>query len=102
MSAVSEPGVEVWEGVLEVGSAKLRLVLKLTPTTAALVSRSSTEDQQKLNLLVDSVTREGLALRLEMKAVGAVYEGSFSENSGQISGQWQQHGKLWPLTFRRA
>lgn len=93
--------VEIWAGTLQADRAKLRLVLKLAPDAAAITSRFDSEDRQAVNLIVDSVTRDGRALRLEMKAVGAVYDGTVSEDGRAIEGQWSQHGVVRPLSFRR-
>jgi len=93
---------EVWEGVLDVGAPKLRLVLKLAPSEGGLVGRLDSPDQGAMNLPIDVVTLEGSALRFEMKAIGATYEGTFSDNNGELSGQWTQGGLTWPLVFRRS
>jgi catechol 2,3-dioxygenase-like lactoylglutathione lyase family enzyme len=93
---------EVWDGELDLGAAKLRLVLKLSPSGGGLVGRLDSLDQQALNMPIDRVTLDGSSLRFEMKAIDAVYNGTLSEDGKQISGQWSQHGQTWPLVFHRS
>jgi catechol 2,3-dioxygenase-like lactoylglutathione lyase family enzyme len=93
---------ELWEGLLDVGPAKLRLVLKLRPTADGWAARVDSLDQGALNLPVDTVSREGSALRFEMKGIGAHFEGSLGEDGREITGKWTQRGESWPLTFRRS
>jgi catechol 2,3-dioxygenase-like lactoylglutathione lyase family enzyme len=91
----------IWDGVLDLGTARLRLVLKLAPSEDGLVGRLDSLDQGALNLPVDAVTREGASLRFSMEAIGAAFEGSLSDDGNELSGRWSQRGNTWPLTFRR-
>ena len=40
-------------------------------------------------------------LRLELKLIGAVYEGQVTGDGAEINGVWQQGANALPLTFRR-
>lgn len=95
-------GTEMWKGVLDVGSVKLRLVLKLWSSDGALAARLDSLDQNATDLPIDVVTRDGSALRFEMKAIGAAFEGTFADGDAELSGRWSQRGQAWPLVFRRA
>jgi len=95
------PVVEIWNGTLSAGGATVPLELKLAGSNAAIVRRTN-DPEQPMNILVDSVARAGRGLRLEMKAVGAVYEGDLSEDGREIRGSWNQHGRRLPLVFRQA
>lgn len=92
---------EVYEGVLDLGSAKLRLVLKLAPSHDGLVGRLDSPDQGAMNLPIDNITREGSTLRLEMKSIGAAYRGELAKDGAALSGRWSQRGRDWALEFRR-
>jgi catechol 2,3-dioxygenase-like lactoylglutathione lyase family enzyme len=92
---------EIYEGVLDLGAAKLRLVLKLAPSEDGLVGRLDSPDQGAMNLPIDSVTREGSSLRFEMKSIGAAYEGRLASDGSAISGRWSQRGRDSALEFRR-
>src|SRR5258706_12011773 len=60
-------GVEgVWEGTLDVGAAKLRLVLKVSKEKdGGLAATLDSLDQNALDLPVSSISIEGDALRFE-------------------------------------
>lgn len=90
---------ERWEGVLDMGATKLRLVLELRATGEGLVGRLDSPDQGAANLPIDSVALDGSTLRFEMKSIGAVYEGQLG--SAGFSGRWSQSGRTWPLDFRK-
>lgn len=93
---------EIWEGVLDVGSAKLRLVLKLAPSGSGLVGTLDSPDQGAANLPIDLITRDGTSLHFAMKAIGAIYDGTFGNDGTSLSGRWSQGGRSWPLIFRRS
>lgn len=92
---------EIWDGVLDLGGAKLRLVLKLAPTDDGLTGRLDSLDQNARDLVIDRIVREGSTLRFEMLAIGASYSGTFGDDKTTITGDWSQGGKSFPLAFRR-
>jgi hypothetical protein len=93
---------EVWEGVLDVGKARLRLLLKLSGAAGGEVrGLLDSIDQGAMNLPVENVTRDAATLRSAMSAIGASHEGTIGED-GAISGTWSQRGQSWPLAWRRA
>jgi catechol 2,3-dioxygenase-like lactoylglutathione lyase family enzyme len=92
---------DVWEGVLDVGAAKLRLVLKLVATGHGLLGRLDSLDQGAMNLPLDQVKRAGQSLSFELKSAGATYEGTLNGDSTELAGRWSQGGRTWPLVFRR-
>jgi pimeloyl-ACP methyl ester carboxylesterase len=103
-SSASPKGVrqERWEGVLDVGTAKLRLVLRLSiRADGELTGELDSPDQRANNLEIDSVSRKDSTLRFEMTLRNAVYEGKISSDGSEVVGEWQQSGRRWPLTFRR-
>lgn len=91
---------EHWEGVLDVGTAKLKLVLKLakTPDGTYLATLDS-PNQGAYDLAVDTIMLKDQALHFEMKRIGGSYDGKMSEK--QITGQWSQGGRTWPLVFQK-
>ncbi|HEY0407112.1 MAG TPA: alpha/beta hydrolase [Pyrinomonadaceae bacterium] len=104
--AGSDGGPEIqgeWPGVLNLGAAKLRLVLKISKATdGSLKAVVDSPDQGALGLPVDVVTFKDRALRFEMKQLGAVYEGSLSRDGSQILGTWRQGGNSIGLIFKRS
>jgi catechol 2,3-dioxygenase-like lactoylglutathione lyase family enzyme len=96
------PGAEVWDGVLDVGGKTLRLALTLwTAKTGELRAFLDSPDQGASNLYVDTLTREGGALRFEMKRIGASYAGTLGAEGGTSIGEWSQSGRRLSLTFVR-
>lgn len=95
-------GEQRWEGVLDVGAAKLELVLRIT--TAADGKQTATmdsPDQNAYGLTIDSITWKGDDLHFEMRLLSAVYEGTRSADGTQIKGRWQQGGREWPLVLSK-
>jgi len=92
---------EIWDGILDLGTARLRLVLKLAPANDGLTGRLDSLDQNARDLVIDRIARQGSALRFEMTAIGALYTGTFSDDEKTLTGEWTQGGKTWPLVFRR-
>jgi len=105
MAASDKTGVgdeQVWEGVLDVGQAKLRLVLHIFKAAdGKLTGNVDSPDQGTKALPIDVLTLKDGALRFEMNLISAVYEGRANSEGAQINGQWQQGGQSWPLTFKR-
>jgi catechol 2,3-dioxygenase-like lactoylglutathione lyase family enzyme len=102
ISATAVRDTEVWDSVLDIGAAKLRLVLKLATVKGALVARVDSVDQGAMNLAVDRVELDSNRLRFEMSAIGAKYQGTLSADGKEIIGQWSQRSSVWPLVWRRA
>lgn len=92
--------IELWEGVLDVGPAKYRLVLKLAKAPDGTYTATlDSPDQQASDLPIDTVTVKEQALHFEMKRLGASYDGKLSGN--EIRGEWSQGGRTWPLSFQK-
>lgn len=93
---------ETMSGVLDIGSAKLRLVLKLKSLHGKLIGSLDSLDQNAYNLPIDVVTRNGDTLRFEMKQLLASFEGKYSQDETTLEGRWSQRGLSWPLIFTRS
>lgn len=89
-----------WKGALDIGGTKLRLVFKITKGPGgALSARLDSLDQGARDIPIDTVTFKDDKLRLEVKQIQGVYEGSFK---GKITGTWQQGPQSLPLTLERS
>jgi pimeloyl-ACP methyl ester carboxylesterase len=86
-----------WQGAI----TRLRLVIKIDQgPDGALKGTLTSLDQGNVTLPIDVVSFDaGGALRLELKRIGAVYEGKL--NGTEITGTWQQSGNTLPLVLRR-
>ena len=91
-----------WSGVLDVGIAKITLVLHIQQNLDGSLSATVDTLEQKVNgTLIDLVTFDDRSLRLEVKAAFAKFEGLLIKNESEISGQWTQAGQSFPLVFSR-
>ncbi|MDW8329819.1 MAG: alpha/beta fold hydrolase [Candidatus Bipolaricaulota bacterium] len=94
---------EIWQGALDVGGIKLRLVLKISKSPdGTLKATLDSVDQGAMNLPVDSIVIENKIMRLVMKSIGGSYEGTLSEDGSEVIGTWTQSGQSLPLAFKRA
>ena len=90
-----------WKGTLDASGTKLDLILHISTRDGALAGTLDSPDQGAAGLPIDSISQTGKSLRFEMKSLGAVYEGVFSEDGSQIEGQFSQQGLRLPLMFKR-
>jgi pimeloyl-ACP methyl ester carboxylesterase len=88
-----------WQGMI----AKQRLIVKIERAAdGTFTAKLTAVDQGNVTLPVDTVSFEPTGgLRLELKSVGAVYEGKLSDDGSELVGTWRQGGASIPLTFRR-
>jgi hypothetical protein len=91
-----------WKGALEVGQAKLRLLFKISRTPAGvLTAKLDSLDQGARDIPVETVVIKDNTVRMEVKSVQGVYEGSFDAAGNKITGTWQQGPQSLPLTLER-
>jgi hypothetical protein len=96
-------GTEVWEGVLEVGTQKARLVLSLEKNRHGVwMGELLSPDQANAIVPIDSVGYDDSTMRFEMNLIGASYNGKINTERSEISGQFTQGGVARPLTFKRS
>jgi hypothetical protein len=90
-----------WSGSLEVPSGSLRLAVHIVNTTDGLTATMDSLDQGAKGIPVTTVTRNGSSLKLEVKGVGGVYEGTLDAALTKIDGTWKQGGGSLPLVLTR-
>jgi len=92
-----------WKGTLEVGQAKLRLLFKISRTPAGVLSaKLDSLDQGARDIPVETIVTKDNTVRMEVKSVQGVYEGSLDEAGKKIAGTWQQGPQSLPLTLERS
>lgn len=85
-----------WSGILDVGIAKVTLVLHIQQNPDGALSATVDTLEQKVNgTLIDLVTFDEGSLRFEIKAALAKFEGLL-KNESEISGQWIQARAIVP------
>jgi pimeloyl-ACP methyl ester carboxylesterase len=100
--ATTKPS-DVWEGAIEAGGQKLRLVLRVYRAADGKLSAAldSLDQAGAVNLRVNSISVEKNHLHFEMKAINVVYDGDISENGDALHGTWKQGPNGLPLDFHR-
>jgi fermentation-respiration switch protein FrsA (DUF1100 family) len=98
-----EKGVEgVWQGALEIGSTKLRIVFNLSKSAdGSLTGTLDSPDQGATGLKLDTVKVENGKLFVELKMVGGSFTGAVSPDGSEIAGQWSQGGNSLPLVLKK-
>jgi murein DD-endopeptidase MepM/ murein hydrolase activator NlpD len=95
-------GVEgTWRGTLAApGTSGLRLVLRISKAADGLLLGSLDSLDQGSTIPIDSVRVTGDTVRIEIKAVAGMFEGTLNAARTELKGTWSQ-GVPMPLTFTR-
>jgi hypothetical protein len=90
-----------WEGVLDAGAEKLRIVLHILTYEDGMMARLDSPDQNSFGIPITTISREGTKLKFELKQIGGSYDGSFNPELTTVSGTWEQGGGTLPLVLKR-
>jgi alpha-beta hydrolase superfamily lysophospholipase len=90
-----------WLGALEVGAVKLRLGLHIEKKADGGLGAVLDSMDQGAKIPVGAIVFEHGALRLDLKAIGASYDGALSTDGSALEGTWSQGAQKLPLTFHR-
>jgi hypothetical protein len=98
-AAVARCFVGAWQGQLE----RQSLVVAIERNAdGSLAGKLTTLSQGSIPVPIDSILIGAeIRLHMELKSIGAVYEGRLSGNASEITGSWQQDGNSLPLVLRR-
>ena len=102
-TTAAAPSLEgTFEGILDVGVAKLRLVLRVSKAPdGTFTAKVDSPDQAATDLKVDSITLKGSAVNFEMNALLVVFDGTLNKEGSEITGKFTQGGTAYPLTLKR-
>jgi len=89
-----------WQGTLEAGPRKLRIVFKILLEDDKWKATLYSIDQPSPPIAATSVTKDGSTIKIAVGGLGS-YEGKLSASSNEIAGTWTQGGPL-PLNLVRA
>lgn len=90
-----------WNGELDVQGTKLRLVLHIKKNPdGTFAATLDSLDQNANGIPVSAVSQKGNDVKLELKGIGASYQGKLNPAGTEITGEWNQGGTL-PLIFKR-
>ena len=99
-SALQAPNITgSWQGTLEAGPQKLRIVFKISLEDDKLKATMYSIDQ-KAQIPINTVTKDGSTVKIAIGGLGS-YEGKLSGDGNSINGTWTQ-GVALPLNLARA
>ena len=90
-----------WQGTLEAGGQKLRLVVTVTKSDAGAYAGKLDSLDQGATIPIDTITVNGDAVRLEIKSPAIVIEGALNKERTELTGKFTQGDQQFPLTFKR-
>lgn len=89
-----------WQGTLEAGPRKLRIVFKIALDDDKLKATLYSIDQPSPPIPASSITKDGSTIKITIGGLGN-YEGKLSATGNEIAGTWTQGAPL-PLNLVRA
>ena len=91
-----------WQGMLEVGAAKLPIVFHINSEgTSGFTATMDSPDQGAMGIPVTSVLQDGNAITITMTAIGGEYKGTLNEDGQSMDGTWSQGGQSFSLDLEK-
>ena len=101
--AIQTQGLQgTWQGTLDAGGTKLRVVLTVTKSDAGAYAGKLDSLDQGAVIPIDTITVNGDAVRIEIKSPAIVYEGTLNKERTELTGTFTQGGQPFPLSFKRS
>lgn len=88
-----------WQGT--VAGLRLTLTLESSPAAGQWKGKIVSLDQGNATIPIDTVSFADGTLHLDLKAIGASYDGKLNAAGDEFTGTWSQGGGSAPLNFRR-
>jgi imidazolonepropionase-like amidohydrolase/pimeloyl-ACP methyl ester carboxylesterase len=93
---------EIWEGKLKAGAIEIRLVFHFfKQKDGSYAGTMDSPDQGAKDLDLDEVSIKDDAVRIELKSAGLVFQGKRGKEGQEISGDFKQAGRSFPLTLKK-
>src|SRR5688572_22412257 len=89
-----------WNGTLEAGGQKLRLLVTVTKSDAGVYAGKVDSLDQGATIPIDTITVNGDAVRLEIKSIEAVFEGVLNKERTELTGTFTQGEQKFPLSLK--
>jgi len=90
-----------WQGTLEAGATKLRLVVTVTKSETGVYTGKMDSLDQGATVPIDTITVNIDAVRWEIKSAAIVFEGVLNKERTEVTGKFTQNGEQFPLTLKR-
>ncbi len=91
-----------WNGTLEAGGAKLRLIVTITKADSGTYEGKFESVDQGATVPFDTVTLDGDNVRMEVKSASIVYEAVLNKDRTELTGKFNQGGQAFPLDLKRS
>jgi uncharacterized protein len=93
---------EIWQGELKAGAIEIRLVFHLfKQKDGGYAGTMDSPDQGAKGLDLDEVAIKDDIVRIELKRAGVVFEGKRDKGGQEITGDFKQAGRTFPLTLKK-
>jgi hypothetical protein len=89
-----------WQGTLDAGGAKLRLLFHVTGAGARLGGTMDSLDQNAMGIPLGAGSLSGSTLKLTIPRIGGEFTGTVAKGGTSVKGLWWQ-GLSLPLTLKR-
>jgi uncharacterized protein len=91
-----------WEGTMDANGNAIHLRFNFTKNADGSVKATLDVASQSISgLAFNSIARTGDAVKMELKVLGASYEGTLNKDASAMTGTWSQGGGSLPLTVQR-
>jgi hypothetical protein len=90
-----------WMGSLDLGAIRLRVVFHIVNTDDGLITTMDSPEQNQNGVPTTATKRDGAALKIEMKAIGGIFEGKIAADRQSIDGTFTQLGSPHDLLLKR-
>jgi dienelactone hydrolase/sRNA-binding carbon storage regulator CsrA len=91
-----------WQGTLEAGGAKLRVVVTVTKSDAGVYAGKLESLDQGATIPIDTITVKGDAVRFEINSPAIVFEGTINKERTELTGTFTQGDQKIPLTLKQS
>ena len=90
-----------WQGRIDAGPVKLRVILKIEEKDGALSGTFISVDQGNAEIPLTEIKLNGRAMSFQAPRVNGSYKGTMSADGSQVEGTWSQAGQSMPLNVVR-
>ena len=90
-----------WQGRIDAGVIKLRIVLKLIESDGELTGKLISIDQGNAEIPLEDIELKGRKVSFAAPKAASSFEGTMNEDGSQIEGKWSQAGQKLDLTAGR-
>ncbi len=90
-----------WEGTMDVGPAKLRIVLNIFKTNDTYRASLDSPDQGAMGLPVPVLSARPNSIHAALPAIDSDFQAVLSADGTEMDGKWKQLNKSYPLTLKK-